>query len=283
MMIYAIKDCYEDFNTFDMSFIGIESETIKDYLFYNYSMRKFTIPPFLNYSSSEYLKKRWNVFKETRTNDFTRIKNALESEYNPIENYDRKEKSTTTNKGEDVVTNVGNSDMITYDTSDRVEGTTEKIEYNSTNTETKDLTTKYDNTDTKSGNDVSENVLEKSGFNNPSSLYVSEKNTSTDTYNNSQMKNDAITKDSGTDSISNSGNDTHTADYSTSKSGTEKHESNLTNTTKHGHVVEFENNVHGNIGITTNQQMIESELDLRLKRNLVEMIVSLFVSEFTFY
>lgn len=40
--------------------------------------------------------------------------------------------------------------------------------------------------------------------------------------------------------------------------------------------------VHGNIGVTTSQQMLESEMELRSRWNLVEMIAEETVAEFTF-
>ncbi len=45
----------------------------------------------------------------------------------------------------------------------------------------------------------------------------------------------------------------------------------------------FENyRVHGNIGVTTSQQMLESEMELRSRWNLAEMIADETVAEFTF-
>lgn len=40
--------------------------------------------------------------------------------------------------------------------------------------------------------------------------------------------------------------------------------------------------IHGNIGVTTSQQMLESELDLRSRWNLVEYIADQTIAEFTF-
>ena len=40
--------------------------------------------------------------------------------------------------------------------------------------------------------------------------------------------------------------------------------------------------VHGNIGVTTSQQMLESEMELRSRWNLVELIADETVAEFTF-
>ena len=80
---------------------------------------------------------------------------------------------------------------------------------------------------------------------------------------------------SGTDTMTNSGTDT--VDYS----GTIKDEygegfsSTGTNDTEFKH----SGRVHGNIGVTTSQQMLQSELDLA-RFNLVQEITDLFVLEF---
>lgn len=41
--------------------------------------------------------------------------------------------------------------------------------------------------------------------------------------------------------------------------------------------------IHGNIGVTTTQQMINSELELRLKKNIIESIIDRFIDSTTFY
>lgn len=53
----------------------------------------------------------------------------------------------------------------------------------------------------------------------------------------------------------------------------------LTDTFTHGHIVETESNIHGNIGVTTNQQMIEQELALVKAFNAYDVIVSVFEND----
>lgn len=50
----------------------------------------------------------------------------------------------------------------------------------------------------------------------------------------------------------------------------------------HGHVLDekHKGRVHGNIGVTTNQQMIESEMNLRAKYNIIEIICAEYEYEF---
>lgn len=68
--------------------------------------------------------------------------------------------------------------------------------------------------------------------------------------------------DSGTDESQASGSDSRTTDYGRGYDDTE---------TRH---------VHGNIGVTTNQQMISAELEMRMKYDLYAVIASLFEDEF---
>ena len=53
----------------------------------------------------------------------------------------------------------------------------------------------------------------------------------------------------------------------------------LTDTFTHGHVIETESNIHGNIGVTTNQQMIEQEIALIKSFNAYDVIVSVFEND----
>lgn len=55
-----------------------------------------------------------------------------------------------------------------------------------------------------------------------------------------------------------------------------------TQSTNHGHQIddEYSAHMHGNIGVTTNQQMIEQELALRENNNVYDIIVRMFEREF---
>ena len=78
--------------------------------------------------------------------------------------------------------------------------------------------------------------------------------------------------DSGTDTMNNTGTDTFT------HTGTIKDEGSgsLTSNGKDVHT----GRIHGNIGVTTSQQMLQSELDIA-RFNLIQQITDLFLTEFT--
>lgn len=57
------------------------------------------------------------------------------------------------------------------------------------------------------------------------------------------------------------------------------HSNASTDSLVHGHVEEIEESTSGNIGVTTSQQMLQSEIDLRLNIRFFEMIMKDMTSE----
>lgn len=84
---------------------------------------------------------------------------------------------------------------------------------------------------------------------------------------NYQPSKKVTSSDTGTDTMNNTGTDT--VDYS----GTIKDDGGATGNAKH------KGRIHGNIGVTTSQQMLQSELDIA-QWNLYEHITDLFLKEF---
>ena len=155
----------------------VPAGVVKDNLINNILMEAAQLETYI--PRFEMLKALIGTWSATRLDAWTKVYNALSTDYNPIENYDRNEEWTDTSN----------------------------------------------NTATSSGS-----VLNKvNGYNAP---------TLTDS-----------AKAETTDSTNGSGTNTHT-----------------------GHV-------HGNIGVTTNQQMIEAELDLR-KTDIYEIITREFIEKF---
>ena len=113
-------------------------------------------------------------------------------------------------------------------------------------------------------------------------------NTGTDTMNNTGTD---TMNNTGTDTMNNTGTDTttHTGDDTTTHTGTDTMNYSGTITDEYGEGTssnETENSknvhsgrLHGNIGVTTSQQMLESELQIA-EWNLYEHITDLFLSEF---
>ena len=181
--------------------------------------------------------------------------NALNLEYNPLENYDRIEAwGDHKERGADNTRTFNNQDKETLDTENKRTLDTEDEETRNTSDETT-----YDKTTTTT-DDVS--AFDSSSY-QPSTKETLEEDgtvtiagTGTDTF-----------AHTGTDTMNNTGTDTmeHT--------GTIKDETGEEETTTHnGHV-------HGNIGVTTSQQMLQSELDIA-RFNIVQQITDLFLQEF---
>lgn len=152
----------------------------------------------------DYLKVNIRLWFTRKLSAFTKMYTALTSEYNPIENYDRKEEWT--------------------DTPDVIYTHNGKVKENVTNSgtfEAENLVSAYNQT----------------GY-SPDSKSVQKPATSTDSTR--EFMNEQSTEE-----------------------GTRRHEGRM----------------HGNIGVTTNQQMIEAELTLRLY-DLYEVIADLFEQHF---
>lgn len=154
---------------------------------------------------------------------FEKWVNALNLEYNPLENYDRMEDySDTSNKGSKTSSSGSNGNTRTLNYED-------KETLNTTNTDEHTVSA-FD-----------------SGSYQPSDKNVVS-NTGTDTYN-------------------------HTGTIT--DSGSESSSGSLTENGKTIH----EGRIHGNVGVTTSQQMLQSELDIA-RFNLIQEITDLFLTEF---
>lgn len=202
--------------------------------------------------------------------------NAMFSDYNPIENYNADETETTTGSGN---TTHGGSD-----TTARTGTNTHTLSGADTTTETgtdkfaesgDDVTKNTGTTTNENVNDngTSETINGIAGFNSDeyskdtkSTTTVNQTVTDTRTDDLTETfthgKNTEETKDL-TDTTTYGRTDTENVDISetTNYNNTENRSDSETRTLKR----------HGNIGVTTSQQMIESELELR-KKNFFEIV-----------
>lgn len=138
---------------------------------------------------------------------------------------------------------------------DRIENWTDSSENLSSESEhtTNSMTTTGSTTANSTDTIASTSLNEKSAYDN-NTLVADTKNTTNSTDTNSSS-------DSNTQSANNSGN----RGTSASNSGESKHDGRI----------------HGNIGVTTSQQMLESELLLRQKWQLVKIITDMFMNDLT--
>lgn len=113
-----------------------------------------------------------------------------------------------------------------------------------------------------------------------------------DRYEDVDEQNRGAMTHSGTDSVSGTGEDTITNKITSFDSNTfVDHDKAIagkgsTDTTTYGHVVtdstgkKIISHLHGNIGVTTNQQMLEAELETRPKINIYRIIIESFRDRF---
>lgn len=195
-----------------------------------------------------------------RQYDFSQMYAALHAQYNPIENYDRTEDRTlnTKHSGTDTDTNTLGTKVVTNRTG------TESVHTDGTDTTNRTGTEKTVETGTNSTeNQVS--AYDATGY-TPREKSVNTPNLdSTRTPNLTDTRTPDLTETRTpdlTDTSTNSGSDVKKTDYGHIEDGTEH------------------SRVHGNIGVTTNQQMIESELEMRMRYDLYELIIQLFEREF---
>lgn len=113
-----------------------------------------------------------------------------------------------------------------------------------------------------------------------------------DRYEDVDEQNRGAMTHSGTDSVSGSGEDTITNKITSFDNNTfVDHDKAIagkgsTDTTTYGHIVtdstgkKIISHLHGNIGVTTNQQMLASELEVRPKINIYRIIIDSFRDRF---
>ena len=187
------------------------------------------------YSNPDFYKSAIGLWSNKHYRTFEKWINALNIDYNPLENYDRMEEWS--------------------DTCSR------------TNTGTVSDSGIRKNTGTQSTESSGKDNFKGSG-NSTSSDEIS-------AYNSNSFQNDKknTTNSSNSSETNTTANNTRTDNLSESNSNTRTDNlSEKTNSDRKGRA-------HGNIGVTTSQQMLQSELDIA-KWNIYEQITDLFLSEF---
>lgn len=189
------------------------------------------------YDDCEYF---WNKWKRT----IEKWVVALETEYNPLENYDRQESWTDERESEGSDSQTRSSTEITDD----------DTTFRKTGTETSVV----------DGENTSDSTTEEKVSAFDASNYVPSKETVTHSEGTEDTTNTLTynTTDTGTDD--------KTVTTSESSSGTNGNTESGTHTGR----------IHGNIGVTTSQAMLKSELDLQYW-NLYNHVADLFINELT--
>lgn len=180
-----------------------------------------------------------NILFALYNENWTKQYATLSAEYNPIENYRMTE--TMTND----ITEVEHGHVLT-----RVLNTTDERTPNLTEERTNDLTHGRTGTETTTPDMTTTTDNGITGFNSATDVHTGETQT-TNTGTNEIEYNTADT-DSGTVTTTTTGTDTATQSGSVTD----------TNSGKDTHTHNYELTRSGNIGVTTSQQMIQSEHDL---------------------
>ena len=205
---------------------------------------------------------------------------ALAIEYAPLENYDRHEEETRTPN----LTDKRTPDLESKRTADLEDKRTADLEEKRTadleDQRTADLTTEDtpDTTTTYSGSRTEEK--EVSAFDS-SSYQPAEKLTITDNSRTEALTGTDTMTETGTDTTTHTGTDTvnTTGTDTMTHTGTDTTTETGTDTTIHIGTEKWSRHEHGNIGITSSQMMLESELTIA-EWSLYDHLSDVFIREF---
>lgn len=293
MKCFSILEVLKTLTTKNFTFSDNTSITFSANDFINYLRWKCNELPYYEdgelkfYDAQNSFNLLWSTFNENMRDNFTRIKNALGLEYEVLDNYNGVTESTTTDTfaNIDALSFVGRSDTRTLNHNDALTFTNRQ-DTRTLNTQTDEESDANDpRTTTTQINEHKSTTHYVSGYNSDSSVFESEDVTTSDaTDEQGNPLNDNVviesgkmtTKDSGTITDGKSGTETttHSGTITDAKTGTEQ--TSHTGTITHA----FEENKHGNLGVTTSQQMLNSEIELRLKYKLRPLIVKAFLDEY---
>ena len=234
----------------------------------------------LLYADFDFLKNMIELWSKLNIPVWQRIYTASLMEYNPIENYNRTEIETITNDKTESHTGT--------DTTTISENRTE------TNSGTDTTTTTETSTETNSGTDTTTTTGNSTETNSGTDI---ETNKQTAYDSNLQYVHDSseLAHGHAVGTISSGSNATaygHTVGNSSSGSNATAYGHTIGNTSSgsnalaHGEIITNEdeitreNHTSGNIGVTTSQQMLEQEIEISSKLNVMNIIVQSFKTRF---
>lgn len=293
MKNFSILDVLKTLTTKTFTFNDNTSITFNTNDFVNYLRWKCNELPYYEnnelkfYDAQNSFNLLWSTFNENMRDNFTRIKDALGLEYEVLDNYNGVTESTTTDTfaNIDALSFVGRTDTKTLNHNDALTFTNRQ-DTRTLNTQTDEESDANDpRTTTTQINEHKSTTHYTSGYNSDTAVFEYEdvtKSDATDEHGDPLNDNVVIesgkmtTKDSGTITDGKSGTETttHSGTITDGKTGTEQ--TSHTGTITHS----FEETKHGNLGVTTSQQMLESEIELRLKYKLRPLIVKAFLDEY---
>ena len=208
------------------------------------------------YPDPRFFKTAINLWSNTRLDTWNRIYYAARLEYNPIENYDRYETETSGNTRQ-------HSGVDS--TSESVQGSSVTDGENTRIISNKNTTS---NSNQGSGTDSQTTTNEITAFD--SNALVTHDRSATTGQNSSTLTQSGTETQSGTDTLT----DDTTITNTESKTGSFTHGEKIADSASR------ESHIHGNIGVTTSQQMLQSELEISEKLNIYDYIVQEFKRRF---
>lgn len=220
------------------------------------------------YPDPTFFKTAVNLWSRARLTTWERIYTASVAEYNPIENYDRYEEEET--GGRRVHSGADTTSETEQHSGTDSTATTE------TNTNETDGSISRSVSGTESGtNNQNHNTTNQITAFDSNALQTHDKTTATAEDTNSATRSGTETETNDTTiTDSKTGSNTITHGEQITTSGTMQHGEQIADTgTRESHI-------HGNIGVTTSQQMLESELEVAPKLNIYDYIVRDFKQRF---
>ena len=289
MKCFSILDVLKNLNSVDFTFSDSSTVTFTANDFVNYLRWKCQEIPYYNngelkfYNDIQSFNLLWDTFNENNKDGFTRIKNALGLTYEVLDNYNGITTSTDTEQ-------INTNDVLSF--SNRLDTQTlshsDTVTHNTTDTKTlatQNSTGSDPNAPRTTTTAVNEHKVQShytTGYNAGSAVLEYEDVTTADA--SGQGLNDetvtetgnTISADSGTITDATTGTDTtaHSGTITNGKAGTE------TNAKTGSIIHSFTETKHGNLGVTTSQQMLESEIELRLKYKIKPLIIQSFLDEY---
>lgn len=231
------------------------------------------------YTDLRFQKLAFAVWSDKWSDGIARMLLALESEYNPIHNFDRYEDYSESELTSETTDYTG-SETTAYTGSETTSYTGSEVT-NYTGSETTDYTGSetFDESSSESSSETAEN--EVSAYNE--STYQSDKRTVTD--KEAESGTERTTERDLTDSHKRNLTDSHSRNLSDSHSRnlSDSRTRNLKDSTAGDRAMEHVGHLYGNIGLTTSQQMIIAEIDMRGKYNIYDIIAELLRGEFCLY
>ena len=211
------------------------------------------------YANPQYMQSMIGIWSNKWYHTFERWIKALDIDYDPLENYDRREEWT----------DAGSKNRS---------GSGTDTGYRSNAENRKSSTQSAEDTNSQSAN----STYSKSEHDSTNEHQVSAYDSSTYQPESKDLLTGDDNTTNGRSATSSIGKKTNTDDVTENRSEAETDSHNRSDQEQEATAAAHAGRIHGNIGVTTSQQMLEAELNIA-KFNLYEEAANLFLTELTIY